>query len=122
MKIIIAMLSILLSLGVHAQDVLAGKYQGTVLISTVRPDEPFSMELVIDNVQDGTVTGTATTIGNICAGKFPMQGKLDGNKLALKSTGKGNSLKGCSLDLDLIVNGKKLTGTTGNGDPVKLSK
>lgn len=110
-----------LSTCAHAQETLVGKYSGTFAVSSIR-SETFSMKLVIDSVDGGVVKGNATPEGNICAGTFPMQGKLEGNKLSLRSTGKGSSLKGCTFNLDLVVEGNRLTGTTDAGDPVRLSK
>jgi hypothetical protein len=112
---------LLLSNCALAQGTLVGKYSGTFAVSSIR-SETFSMKLVIDSVDGGVVKGTATPEGNICAGAFPMQGKLEGKQLSLHSTGKGSSLKGCTFDLNLTVEGNKLVGTTDAGDPVKLSK
>ena len=113
----------------NAQDLSKGRYTGSYPQRTASGERPVGLVLVIDNVQAGVVTATATTTFQAhgagsppCSGEYQMEGKYTDNKLRLRS--KSTTARGsdCRLSLNLSANGDKLVGTTGGGAPVNLSK
>jgi hypothetical protein len=101
-----------------AQDSLVGKYQGSAEVQRGRAGGG-APSLVITNVDNGVVKGTATTYGR-CAGEYPLEGRVEGDKLELKST-KAGRLADCVIDYNLSVDGKRLTGTS-SGVPITFQR
>jgi hypothetical protein len=101
-----------------AQDSLIGKYQGAAEVQRGRAGGGAPM-LVISSVENGVVKGAATTYGR-CAGEYPLEGRLEGDKLELKST-KAGRLPDCVIDYSLSVDGKRLTGTS-SGVPISFQR
>jgi hypothetical protein len=101
-----------------AQDSLVGKYQGSVEVQRGRAGGGAPM-LVISSVENGVVKGAVTTFGR-CAGDYPLEGRLEGDKLELKST-KAGRLPDCVIDYSLSVDGKRLTGTS-SGVPISFQR
>jgi hypothetical protein len=108
----------------YAQDTLMGKYSGNYEVqSPTRGVETRGMDLVIENIENGNVQGTVTRHlrGGGCRGATPVEGTLKDNQLVLK--GKGGVTADCAINLRLVSQGNKLTGTSGAGERrVELSK
>ena len=112
----------LVSASAYAQQSLSGRYTGNYVVYTAKGPTPVGLTLVIDSVEGVVVKGTATSYGRTCGGDFPIEGQFKDNKLQLSSTTKGGSAGDCIWQLNLTVEGNKLTGTTGLGNAVQLSK
>lgn len=103
---------------------VVGTYRGNVIFPGRLGDTPLGLVLAIESVQDGVVKANAdySTRGS-CSDRFPMEGKLEENKLTLRETKKFGRAGDCTLFLNLSVEGNKLVGKTGGpGHPVALSK
>ena len=107
---------------VSAEESIIGKYTGDFIMSTSRGPIRTGLGLVLDRAEGGVVKGTATIFDWSCAGDYPMEGTFREGKMQLRSTAKGGRAGDCSLRLNLAVDGGRLTGTTGSGQPVQLSK
>ena len=108
----------------YAQDSLVGTYNGSYTYPGGRGHSPISatVQLIIASVENGVAKGTATTFQNASAGEYPMEGKIDGNKLTMKSTAKGGRTGDCTFGFNVTQEGGKFVGTTGSGYPLQLSK
>jgi hypothetical protein len=108
-----------------AQDsAVIGTYRGNVMFPGRFGETPLGLVVVIEAVEDGLVKANAdySTRGP-CADRFPMEGKLQENKLTLREAKKFGRAGDCTLLLNLSVEGNKLVGKTGGpGHPVTLSK
>ena len=107
-----------------AQESLIGKYTGSYA-STTRNGNTIQrgVELTIVSVDNGVVKGTAeVTRRGSCSGAYPMEGKLEGKTLVMRSTEKGGSASDCSFRLKATHEGNKLVGTVGQGSALELSK
>lgn len=107
---------------VSAEESVIGKYTGSFIVSTSRGPIRTGLGLVLDSAEGGVVKGNAKIFDWSCAGDYPMEGTLAEGKMQLRSTAKGGRAGDCSLRLNLAVDGDRLTGTTGSGQPVQLSK
>ena len=107
---------------VYAQESLSGRYTGYFVANTRVGTQAVGLTLVIDSVVDGAVKGTATNYAKVCRGDFPMEGKLQGDKLELRSIAKGGPAGDCSLEWSLNVEGNKLVGTGRGGNAITLSR
>jgi hypothetical protein len=105
---------------VYAQGAPSGTYSGTHTANS--GNKTAGLSLVIDSVEGELVKVTATSNSRSCGGTFPMEGTLKDNKLALSASAGHGQGGGCRLRLNLSVEGNKLTGTTGGGGSVELSK
>ncbi len=112
---------------VHAQESLIGKYTGTFTYTggSSGPRQ-LGLELDVATEDNGVVKGVVrlTTAGP-CAGTYPMAGKLQDNKLIMRSTAKSGAAGDCSFSFNAVREGNKLVGTTGtrgDGRPLQLSK
>lgn len=102
----------------YAQDSLIGTYTGTY----TGPIE-FGVKLIIASVANGVVKGTANVFDGACQGTYPMEGKYDGNKLAMQDKGKGDHLDDCRFGFKAVHEGNKLVGTINRrGWPIEMSK
>jgi len=108
----------LIPIPAYAQDSLAGKYTGSI----TRQQGSKGLTLVIDSAQGGVVKGTATRTEKNCKGDYPVEGKVEANKLKLSALKKGGLAGDCSVNWDLTIEGNKLVGTTGSGHQIELSK
>ena len=109
---------------VIAQDSIVGTWHGGYSYIGKRNTANMGVQLNIASVENGLVKGTATLLSHTapCAGDYPMQGRLEGNKLSIRATSKGGRDGDCSFRLDVVHEGNTLTGTTGGGWSVKLSR
>ena len=112
--------------GAIAQDSLVGKYSGLFEVSTRDAPGGVAMrylKLDITSVEGGRVSGTVTPTyeRSSCKGTSPIEGTYKEKQLVLRMR-QGGSTSDCSLTLRLTVDGNKLTGTTGSGRRVDLSK
>ena len=112
----------LVSAGVWAEEPLTGKYDGSYTSPSHRGPRPRGLTIVIESVEGGVVKGVATRHAEKCRGDYPVQGKMDGNKLELRETEKGGPAGDCGFKANLTVEGNKLVGTMGDGSPVEVSK
>jgi len=99
-----------------------GKYTGAVTVMGNRNIEQWGMAVQIDSVEQGVARGLATRYRGKCQGDVPVEGKLEGNTLTLRETAKGGRAGDCGFRATLTVDGPKLMGKMGNGDPVELSR
>lgn len=99
-------------------SVLAGRYVGNI-----RGSETAGLTLVIASVEGGVAKGTASVAGSgPCDDTYPVQGSARGGKLELRATRMGGRASDCPLSLSLAVDGARLTGATGSGGAVQLSR
>jgi len=108
---------------VSAEDSIVGKYSGSFQNDIGKTT---GVALVIDSVQDGRIKGTLTRYrsgkNNSCQGDYPMEGRLEGNVLTMKSTERQGLGEGRGFSLKVTANGNKLTGTAKKDNPIELSK
>jgi len=106
-----------------ADDSIVGKYSGSFQNDN---GKPVGVALIIDSIQDGRVKGTLTRYrsgkSSACEGDYPMEGKLEGDLLAMKSTERQGLGEGCGFSFKVTVSGNKLTGTAKKDNPIELSK
>ena len=108
------------------RQALLGTYRGHLHMDSGMMTE-VGMDLVVEAVEKGRVTATLTLYNmrveaaGSCNGKYPMKGRLDGNKLTLFARTGGDS-GNCRFRLELVKEGDKLTGTSGRGSPIELAK
>lgn len=103
----------------RALAALPGRYVGNYFEGG---SEAIGMTLTITSVERGVVEGTASLGGQGCSGDYPMRGSYRSSKLELRATRNGGPAGDCPLRLSLGVDGARLTGTTGSGNGVELSK
>jgi hypothetical protein len=101
-----------------SQDSLVGKWQGSAEVQRGRGGGGAPL-LTINTVENGVVKGTVTSYGR-CGGDYPLEGRLEGDKLELKST-KAGRVQDCSIDYNLSFNGKRLVGTS-SGVPISFQR
>ncbi len=103
----------------RALAALRGRYVGNYFEGG---SEAIGMTLTITSVERGVVEGTASLGGQGCSGDYPMRGSYRSSKLELRATRNGGPAGDCPLRLSLGVDGARLTGMTGSGNGVELSK
>jgi hypothetical protein len=110
------------SLVVLAEDLQPGRYTGSFTKQGNRNIEQWGIALQIDSVDQGVVKGMASRYRGNCKGDVPIQGKLDGNTLEIRETEKGGRAGDCGFRATLTVEGKRLVGKMGSGEPAELSR
>jgi hypothetical protein len=97
---------------------LAGRYVGNI-----SGTDGGGLTLTISGVQGGAVKATAAlTAGGVCDDNYPMQGSMRSGRLELRATQMGGRANDCPLSLSLTVDGNRMTGSTGGGGSVQLTK
>lgn len=117
----IGLVSLLPSYG-YAQQFEPGKYVGEFVVTSSFPgkERAVRLELVFESAKEGLVKGVGKSQSPSCRGaEVPFVGKLQGNKLELRSAEERTS---CTMQYSLTVDGNKLVGTTRSGYPVQLTK
>lgn len=114
--------AVFLSAEVWADGPTIGKYDGSYTMPSHRGPRPRGLTIVIESVEGGLVKGVATRHEDKCRGDYPVQGKMDGNKLQLRATEKGGPAGDCGFSANMTVEGNKMVGTMGDGSPVQVSK
>ncbi len=106
-----------------AQDGIVGKYTGMMEVGRASggPTRHDTVYLVIHKVDAGIVEGTATLGARGC-GDVAVNGVLDGSKLTLHHSAKGEAKQGCGVNWELTVAGNKLEGKTKSGNTLRFSK
>lgn len=99
-----------------------GKYTGSMTKMTNRNIQQWGVAVLIESVEDGVVKGVATRYQGNCRGDVPIQGRLEGNTLKLRESSKGGPAGDCGFRATLTVEGNKLVGTTGAGEPMEVSR
>ena len=116
--VIAAVLALLFSCPVLAQQTLLGKYSGSFVLITKRGDVNAGLTLEILTVEGDTVKGKAVRMAEgtrvSCAGEYPVEGKVKGDALELIATEKGGPAGDCPMTFRLTVEGSKLVGTMNN--------
>lgn len=114
---VVSFLSSAHSIFAQTQDSVAGRYTGS--FTAARGPKPFEagVELVVSNVEQGVVKGTARVLAGQCAGTYAMEGNFANNKLNMKGSGGP-----CPFGFSATKEGNKLIGSTGAGAPLQLSK
>ena len=101
------------------QDTLVGTYAGNF---TAPPAFVVTFELIITTVEKDVVRGAAKIFKGVCSpGEYSMEGKLTGHKLIMKSTSPGRTAD-CGFGFEVVREGNKFVGATGNGLPLEFSK
>lgn len=102
----------------EAAGISSGRYVGNI-----SGGEAAGLTLVISSIDGGVVKGTASvTGGGVCDDNYSMQGSMRGGRLELRATRMGGRAGDCPLSLSLALAGDRLTGATGSGASVQLSK
>jgi len=96
-----------------AQDSLAGTYKGDYEVYTSGVQRRLGMTLVISEVEDGKVKGTATFQQGPCRGDYPVQGRVRDGVIGIVSTTKGGASGDCSFGFKGKVDGNRLVGNMG---------
>lgn len=122
-SLIAAVLTVLFSCPVLAQQALLGKYSGTFsTVSRVGGNKlHVGLTLELTSLEDGIAKGKAVRMGQTCSGEYPVEGTVKGSALVLRSTGKGGPTGDCGMVLRLAAEGNKLVGTM-NKLEAQLSK
>jgi hypothetical protein len=111
-----------------AQAPLSGTYSGSYIFPGIRGDTLLGVRFIVSDVDsNGTVNGKIELSSRgACAGDYPMRGKLEGNKLVMRSTQKGGRASDCSFSFNGVMDGNKIVGSTGategEGRPLQLAK
>jgi hypothetical protein len=110
-------LLLILSGAVFGQETLVGKYSGHYVFKGSTGDRNQGLTLEITSAEGDAVKGKAVRMGSGmfvgCNGEYPVEGKLKGNALILRSVTKSGPAGDCSMTLRLTVEGNKLVGTLG---------
>ena len=117
----IALIAVVWSGAVDAQQPLVGKWSGT-LADQARPDRPGTIEMEIAKAEGGKLKGTMTLYpykGRGCSGRYQLEGTYQDNKIEFNSTGGG--MPECNVKYQLVAEGNQLTGGTGDTN-VRLRK
>jgi len=96
-----------------AQDSTAGTYNGNYEIQTNRGPQRFGVTMVIDNVENGKVKGTATLQQGSCRGDYPIEGSVKGDIIGVRSTEKGGRAGDCGFGFRGKIDGNRLVGHMG---------
>ncbi len=110
------------SMGVLADDLQPGKYTGSMTKMGYRNVEQWGIAVLIESVEQGVAKGVATRYKGNCQGDVPVEGKLEGNTLTLRETAKGGRAGDCGFRATFTVDGSKLVGKMGSGEPVELAR
>lgn len=116
----IGLLALLWSGTADAQQLLVGKWTGT-LADQARPDRPGTIDMEIANADAGKLKGTMTLYpykGRGCTGRYQIEGTYQDNKIEFNATG---GMSDCNVKYQLMIEGNQLTGGTGDTS-VKLRK
>lgn len=110
------------SQAVLADELEPGKYTDSIARMGQRDIEQWGVAVVIESVEAGVAKGVATRYRGNCQGDVPIVGHLEGSTLTLRERAKGGRGGDCGFRATLRVEGKKLVGTTGAGEPLEMSR